>query len=928
MPIILDKLDQMTVPAKVFTPKFFSSKLTGSGKKLGLLNEMQNPIYIKPNMPSSPSSESMSSRKRTYTNGDTTITRIPMALIPSEAEHGMAFTKLPDRSELVKIGDNGRVSSKKEYYIQMEMHSLILEETRTGANGIKKNLIPCYKITFYSIPLSAKTGDKLTRGIDAIVYYTCNPLVWYNNEKSSWNTVTSTFDDKAFTDYISDYSLYDAVVKQAENWQEHADEILDHYFHDISVQTGGSTTRQVIYTINSIENYNIPLDLYKNIYDSIKKHFNTDDARELCKQNLNLLLSDTLNNLENNKPSLTKLTLPDPAPAVPKPFSKEQIAAISSTEPLILVQSGAGCGKSSVIKGRINYMIDCGVTPSDITVLSFTNAAADHITEICPGIHSMTIARMIHNIYSENFPEHELSTVETIINSLDIYFPHNDFAYNFKQKLWLIVKNETSAFTTMNNFVENHYDEVIAMLNTIKQTSLELEIIICYQQIENFKEPANVQSKYLIIDEVQDNSIFEFIYTLKYVDKHRESLFIVGDCSQTLYEFRAANPKAINILEGSGVFAAYQLQTNYRSNQEILDFANITLQNIEANQYANIRLRANNISAKVTEKSFTDKVTFDYQRFMKITDFNDALGPLIAKNIKPYIDTKLAAGEQVAFLAFTRMNIKKVEDALKSLYPDKKIASLIPEKMYNSTIFSSFIKNYWDEVQFIPSKNIMYTIGHAITNRLDNLVYNKDKSLASVQKLLASWYNEQGSLIMSWQQQHLQGTMSLDDLLKNIRENMIQFEIRHNAIKQALLSARNEENKNLDNAKDADFVLSTIHSAKGLEFDNVVIIYRNDNHMSEEAKRMYYVAFTRAMKSEYILAYDTVSQPQIYGDYQGIIKMLHDKENPQTQTVNDQSKADDKADMSKYTAKLKKSATALDKKMKASKTNKASKKNA
>lgn len=313
---------------------------------------------------------------------------------------------------------------------------------------------------------------------------------------------------------------------------------------------------------------------------------------------------------------------------------------------------------------------------------------------------------------------------------------------------------------------------------------------------------------------------------------------------------------------------------------------------------------------------------------MKITDFNDALGPLIAKNIKPYIDTKLAAGEQVAFLAFTRMNIKKVEDALKSLYPDKKIASLIPEKMYNSTIFSSFIKNYWDEVQFIPSKNIMYTIGHAITNRLDNLVYNKDKSLASVQKLLASWYNEQGSLIMSWQQQHLQGTMSLDDLLKNIRENMIQFEIRHNAIKQALLSARNEENKNLDNAKDADFVLSTIHSAKGLEFDNVVIIYRNDNHMSEEAKRMYYVAFTRAMKSEYILAYDTVSQPQIYGDYQGIIKMLHDKENPQTQAVNDQSKADDKADMSKYTAKLKKSATALDKKMKASKTNKASKKDA
>lgn len=183
---------------------------------------------------------------------------------------------------------------------------------------------------------------------------------------------------------------------------------------------------------------------------------------------------------------------------------------------------------STVILGRIEYMCACGINPQDITVLSFTNAAANHITDKNPRVHSMTIARMIHNIYTANFKNHELSSVDTIVNSIDIYYHGNDVADKFKAKCRAIIKNEPDAFTSMNNFIEAHYDEVIAILDTIGQTSLELEIIICYQKIDTFVEPPDVQSKYLIIDEVQDNSIFEFIYTLKYVDKHKESLFIVG----------------------------------------------------------------------------------------------------------------------------------------------------------------------------------------------------------------------------------------------------------------------------------------------------------------------------------------------------------------------------------------------------------------
>src|SRR5699024_4248166 len=229
---------------------------------------------------------------------------------------------------------------------------------------------------------------------------------------------------------------------------------------------------------------------------------------------------------------------------------------------------------STVILERIKFLQSCGVPAEDITVLSFTNAAADNITEKNPDVGSMTIARMLIDIYAMNHPTHKVSAIDTIINSIDIFYPNSQFAAQFRDRLLKVDKgNVVGAFTSLNTFVENHYDEVIDLLDHIQQTSLELQIIICYKKIDTMAEPPHVQSKYLIIDEVQDNSIFEFIYLLKYITKHEQSMFIVGDASQTLYEFRSANPRALNTLEGSGVFATYQLTTNYRSNQEILDSA-------------------------------------------------------------------------------------------------------------------------------------------------------------------------------------------------------------------------------------------------------------------------------------------------------------------------------------------------------------------
>ena len=902
MPVILNDLTKAPV-AKVYSAKFFDSMLTGTGKKTGLINETQNPVHIPKDR--NTFEENINTYKHHYSNGQADVTFIPFYIITPDAWSMMDDFDRPDLQDMPCVAEksihNGNQTVK--LYLSMDVHSIIIEDIIPAYKGAahKRTVTPCYQLFCWAIVDDADPSCELVYDVHAIKNHlsaqyvksmytydiTCNPMRTLDHMKKILGNDLWTIDEDAIADFIGDYSLYDAICRRSEQWQTTIHELLAKFFENAHEAINGTYGRaydradvlnEVSRVLHRIEDYNVPLDLYRSIYKSLSASFDADDATILCKQNLNLLLSDTLNNLDRNKSQLTCLPAASAQAPVDPYFSQEQRRAITTTEPLVLVQAGAGTGKSTVVLARIKHMVDSGINPEDITVLSFTNAAADHIRDKNPNVHSMTIASMIHTIYSANFKGHELSSIETIMNSLDIYFPDDGFAYDFRRKLQGVLKNDRDSFTRMNNFIERHYDEVMNVLDTIGQTSLELEIIICYQKIETLVEPAEVQSKYLIIDEVQDNSIFEFVYTLKYVDKHKESLFMVGDCSQTLFEFRASNPKALNVLEGSGVFATYQLQTNYRSNQEILDFANVALNDIEANQYAHIQLQANSLTP-VTEQSFQDKVHLHYERLDRISQFNDALHGIFATKLRDYIDEKLKAGEQVAFLSFTRQQVNLMHEIIEGMYPNAKLANLVPEKTYNSTVFSEFIKRYWSDIRFVPAKSIIVVITQEIIQRLDYLVYNKQKAQKRVQDMLNDWSQQSRATIGVWQGEVAAGHMSEDEFLANVRNNMLQFEIKRNAIRQSLVSAHNQQNKQNQDVDDADFLFSTIHSAKGLEFANTVVIYQAKNDMDEERKRMYYVAFTRAMKSEFIVAYDTVVTPKITVDYDTIVESLHNKAN-------------------------------------------------
>jgi DNA helicase-2/ATP-dependent DNA helicase PcrA len=900
MPVLLDDLqvsDTTAETAPAASPKFFSSKLTGSGKGIGLLNETLRPIDTTTNVTYEVVRDIETKRNTTQSDIETTF--LPLAPVIRRAIErfsghvGLAVPAANDRLEIELLGAQG-----DEWIALFDMtpQALSLYED-SSSKPATRELVIQYRLETFLVKKDADDADRLTtlektsaaelrqKGSGVLVAWSTSPIEkakdLVTEQLARLGLVPCNIDQ--MDQWLEAYPIYDRIARLAGTWKslEVADEICEMItaFPDVpSPEQLNVFAAQLRY----LETYDIPLDGYRQIHTALTTKFTPNVAKTLAKRNLSLLVNHELTDLESEKANLVRPPQPTTTPALRPELSAQQLAAVSTDDPLVMTQAAAGTGKTSVIMERIKYLEACGVPASDITVLSFTNAAADNVLERNPNVGSMTIARMIMDIYEKNHPTHKISSTDTLVNSLEIFFPSSNVAAELKRLLVAVENKKEGSYTGLNIFVETHFDIVLQMLDIIDQTTLELQIILCYQKIDTMLEPPHVQSKYLIIDEVQDNSIFEFIYLLRYVRKHKQSLYIVGDASQTLYEFRFANPRALNTLEGSGVFETFRLTTNYRSNQEILDFANVILGDLETNRIANLQMQANSLDMP-TADSFQEKVKVIYRPAPKISSFlSEDLVPITQNTVIPeYVVPCLERGEQVAFLAYERNAVSAFEEVLKSQFPDRKVASLVSDRPYTSDVFSQYIKHFWNDVTVVAPHQASFAITRGILDNLDKLTRSASnpKTQQAVQAQVAKWWIEVAPAARSWLILLNQGSLSHREFLDRMRTSLLDFEIARNRDKLNLNKVRNNQRKqdNLD-AK-PDLVVSTIHGAKGLEFDNVVVLFRDDaSSMSQVKNRLYYVACTRAMKSEYVLAYGKLKNSPIIASHEAIVNSLTERD--------------------------------------------------
>lgn len=633
------------------------------------------------------------------------------------------------------------------------------------------------------------------------------------------------------------------------------------------------------------------------------------DFENALHQNIRIMLASNISKLNQDKPNIYKPDLSDPAKQAEwnriknewskrTDYSDQQKRIILSEKPLVIAQAGAGSGKSHTIVGRLNYLQDQHEDLNNVLVLSFTNAAADNIKNRFPNIQSKTLARMFDDIYHANYPQQELSSIQTLTNTLRLIdmsapvfanIPHDknpNQIYDQKEleKIKVKLLSNCSDYNTSNNhfkrvdlntvtattlqLVNEYRNAIIAILNSIGQTSLELEPIIIHHELQanndTFVIPNEyTQIKYVITDESQDISTFEYTLLLEYIHHNKAQFLIVGDGSQTLYEFRSSDPRYMNALENSGIFDNYKLETNYRSKQAILSYANEFLKVIDANAIAKIQLHAND-KTPLTLKDFQERVLLrDVPSTQGVAVHQSFEDIMEADDVVEYILDKLKKNEQICFVAWSHIEINAIQKGLEKILKqhniNEEIVSLAPSRSSIAPIWTASIANSNRSLKALtPSKIINNQIKGAMLNGLNNAYpHISDKQRQFFEYKLLKTLND---LFMTSQwrymvDQTLSRNIKMSNLISYLYDVMVRVEKREISAGNFLKS---QERPNITNAK---LIVSTIHSVKGYEFDNVVLAHdsiktrRSSGSKQQEIFRMLFVGLSRAKNSELILNY-------------------------------------------------------------------------
>lgn len=253
-------------------------------------------------------------------------------------------------------------------------------------------------------------------------------------------------------------------------------------------------------------------------------------------------------------------------------LTEEQQSIVSSNEDNILVCAAAGSGKTSVIVSRIQYLVDTGTDPLKIAAITFTRAAAGEMQRrigyrigFIGTLHSYLLQRIISR-YGNTIHVHRTSVISE---------------KQKKQLLDQIVNEQRYTGTKrdiLNSLLKYQQEpkEAHELVAAAYQTQLKLNGVIDYDSILTFgleclrrSQSARSEMSHVFVDEVQDcNEIDHEIY-----NSMGANLFMVGDDSQCLYEFRGARPDLMMSQVERGMKVMH-LTTNFRSGTSIIEAAN------------------------------------------------------------------------------------------------------------------------------------------------------------------------------------------------------------------------------------------------------------------------------------------------------------------------------------------------------------------
>lgn len=285
-----------------------------------------------------------------------------------------------------------------------------------------------------------------------------------------------------------------------------------------------------------------------------------------------------------------------------KSLNAQQIKAVTAPPGPVLVLAGPGSGKTRVLTYRAAYLIgQQNVQPYHLMAVTFTNKAAsemgDRIVDLLGhqtqgltlGTFHATCARILR-IESDNLPvdanyvifdaDDQIKVVRQVLQDQNLdekrYRPQSVHASISAAKNELYLPEDFPISTYRDEVVARvyqGYQKILLASNAFDFDDLLLWMALLLGDNENIREKYAGRYQQILVDEFQDTNMAQYIL-LKHLASQHQNIFVVGDSDQSIYRWRGADYRNVRRFEEDYPKAeVILLEQNYRSTQNILDTA-------------------------------------------------------------------------------------------------------------------------------------------------------------------------------------------------------------------------------------------------------------------------------------------------------------------------------------------------------------------
>lgn len=592
-------------------------------------------------------------------------------------------------------------------------------------------------------------------------------------------------------------------------------------------------------------------------------------------------------------------------------LTPSQEEAIEYDHGIVRINAGAGVGKTVVVALRAVNLLNNGVKPEEIALMTFTNAGAEEMRtriqlynddigtgddisamKICtfnsfgddilkveyerfgftePPVvidaveRNRIIADMLRDKYVKGLNYFNFSTVSQYVKGA---VPMAAKVFDIVKKGSYTILDAAQVYAELGGdrrFIQHPkdnvetvkeliqlYDEYDAQLranNLIEFADQEMMLFELLQQDPYYLERFGY--KHIIVDEFQDTSLQQMqLLKILIAAPSFESLMVVGDDSQAIFSFRNTSPEyIINFSKyiGEETDDIYLLE-NHRCTPEIIDFAN---QMNEKNRY---RVAKNLVATRPSGKPVTVKGFHTYDEEQK----------WIVAQVKEHIETGTKP-EDIAIICATKYELRKFANLLTQEGIES--VSLNPEPlMENSRVraaiaFVMALDNESDTQDIMVYANAK-SGGKMLSMTADEIM----ASIQETQEMLKAVNSEEGDKKAKLMEYLQLIDLNNDEIYQKFLDTLSRktFEKMCEYCKDFLLySEKNEARREHDYP---GVVLTTAHSSKGLEWpvvfaslskfdeekNNLHVIGGKNGMEREERRRLLFVTATRARDELYI----------------------------------------------------------------------------